>query len=136
MQRILMIIMKIIIIPYMGLSIFISLWLILNIISVTSFNTFLLYLVSVCSVTTISVIIPMFLFLFTSSKSTGSIDNASGVSILIELAKKIKENPLDNYNVLFIWCGAEEWGLKGSKKFVAKYVKKYDLIYDLNKSIN
>ena len=136
MQRILMIIVKIIIIPYMGLSIFISLWLILNIMSITSFNTFLLYLVSVSSLTTISVIIPMFLFLFTSSISTGSIDNASGVSILIELAKKIKENPLTNYDVLFLWCGAEEWGLKGSKKFVAKYAKKYDKIYDLNKSIN
>ena len=136
MQRILMIIMKIIIIPYLGLSIFISLWLILNIISITSFNELLLYLVSISSLTTISVIVPIFLFLFTSSKSTGSIDNASGVSILIELAKNVKENPLTNYNVLFLWCGAEEWGLKGSKKFVAKYTKKYNKIYDLSKSIN
>ena len=136
MQRILMAIMKIIILPYLGLSIFISLWLILNIISITSFNELLLYLVSVSSLTTISVIIPIFLFLFTSSKSTGSIDNASGVSILIELAKYVKENPLTNYDVLFLWCGAEEWGLKGSKKFVAKYIKKYSKIYDLNKSVN
>ncbi|GAH83040.1 unnamed protein product, partial [marine sediment metagenome] len=136
MQKILMIIMKIIILPYMGLSIFISLWLILNIISITTLNTFLLFLVSVCSLITISVIIPIFLFLFTSSKSTGSMDNASGVSILIELAKKVKENPLTNYDVLFLWCGAEEWGLKGSKKFVAKYAKEYDKIYDLSKSIN
>lgn len=136
MQKILMIIMKIILLPYMGLSIFISLWLILNIILITTLNTFLLFLVSVCSLITISVIIPIFLFLFTSSKSTGSMDNASGVSILIELAKKVKENPLTNYDVLFLWCGAEEWGLKGSKKFVAKYAKEYDKIYDLSKSIN
>lgn len=136
MQKILMIIMKIILLPYMGLSIFVSLWLILNIISITTLNTFLLFLVSVCSLITISVIIPIFLFLFTSSKSTGSMDNASGVSILIELAKKVKENPLTNYDVLFLWCGAEEWGLKGSKKFVAKYAKEYDKIYDLSKSIN
>ncbi|GAH52648.1 unnamed protein product, partial [marine sediment metagenome] len=81
-------------------------------------------------------IIPIFLFIFTSSKSTGSIDNASGVSILIELAKYVKENPLTNYDVLFLWCGAEEWGLKGSKKFVAKYAKEYNKIYDLSKSIN
>ncbi|NVM17780.1 MAG: M28 family peptidase [Candidatus Lokiarchaeota archaeon] len=136
MQRVIMIVMKIIIIPYMGLCIFISLWLILNIIAITSFNAFLLYLVSVCSLTTISVIIPMFLFLFTSNKSTGSIDNASGVSILIELAKNVKENPLNNYDVLFLWSGAEEWGLKGSKKFVDKYAKNYNIIYDLSKSIN
>jgi len=136
MQKILMIIIKIIILPYLALSIFISLWLILNIISITSINTFLLFLISVCSLTTVSVIIPIFLFIFTSNKSTGSIDNASGVSILIELAKNVKENPLANYDVLFLWCGAEEWGLKGSKKFVAKNAKKYNKIYDLSKSIN
>lgn len=135
-QQILMIIIKIIILPYLAISIFISLWLILNIFSITGFNTFLIFLISVSSITTISVLIPIFLFIFTSCKSTGSIDNASGVSILIELAKKVKENQLTNYDVLFLWCGAEEWGLKGSKKFVAKYAKKYNKIYDLSKSIN
>ena len=135
-QQILMIIIKIIILPYLATSIFISLWLIFNIFSITGFNTFLIFLISVSSITTISVLIPIFLFIFTSCKSTGSIDNASGVSILIELAKKVKENQLTNYDVLFLWCGAEEWGLKGSKKFVAKYAKKYNKIYDLSKSIN
>ena len=136
MQKILMIIIKIIIVPYLALSLFISLWLILNIFSITNFDTFLLFLEIISSLITISVIIPIFLFIFSSSKSTGSIDNASGVSILIELAKYIRENPLTNYDVIFLWCGAEEWGLKGSKKFVAKYAKKYNKIYDLNKSIN
>lgn len=136
MQKIVMVIIKIIILPYLALSIFISLWLVLNIISITNFNTFLLFLISISSVTTVSVFIPIFLFVFTTSKSTGSIDNASGVSILIELAKKVKENQLTNYDVLFLWCGAEEWGLKGSKRFVAKHAKEYNRIYDFSKSIN
>ena len=136
MQKIVMVIIKIIILPYLALSIFISLWLVLNIISITNFNTFLLFLISISSVTTVSVFIPIFLFVFTTSKSTGSIDNASGVSILIELAKKVKENQLTNYDVLFLWCGAEEWGLKGSKRFVAKHAKEYNKIYDFSKSIN
>ncbi|MFX1361177.1 MAG: M28 family metallopeptidase, partial [Promethearchaeota archaeon] len=64
------------------------------------------------------------------------IDNASGVSILIELAKLIKNKPLENYDALFVWCGAEEWGLKGSKNYIKK--NKYYLKnkYDLNKSMN
>ncbi len=70
------------------------------------------------------------------SESLGSLDNASGVSILIELAKRFNKNPLKNMDVLFLWCGAEEWGLWGSKQFCAKNLD--DLIeeYDLDKSYN
>ena len=84
-QRILLIIIKLIIFPYIGLSIFISIWLTLNILSVTYLNNFIIYLISILSLITLSAIIPIFLFIFTSNKSAGSIDNASGVSILIEL---------------------------------------------------
>ncbi len=135
MQVILSLIIKLIILPYMGLSIFISVWLVLNIFAITDFNLLLFYLITICSIITLSVLVPGFLVIFSSNKSTGSIDNASGVSILMELVKKVSANPLRNYDVLFIWFGAEEWGLKGSKKFVSKYKNKFMKSYDLDHSI-
>jgi hypothetical protein len=135
-QRVLLVIIKLIIFPYIGLSIFISIWLTLNILRVTYLNNFIVYLISILSLVTLSAIIPIFLFIFTSNVSAGSIDNASGVSILIELSKIIKNQPLNNFEVLFIWFGAEEWGLKGSKKFVKKHSKNFKEKYNLEKSIN
>ena len=48
----------------------------------------------------------------------GADDNASGVSLMLELAKAIKENNLANNNYLFIAFSGEELGLYGSKSFV------------------
>lgn len=70
------------------------------------------------------------------SESLGSIDNASGVSILIELAKILNKNPLKQIDVIFLWCGAEEWGLWGSKQFCAKHFNELNEEYDLDKSYN
>jgi len=47
----------------------------------------------------------------------GANDNASGVAMLLELAKYFKENPLD-YNVMIIAFAGEEVGLLGSEYFV------------------
>ena len=135
-QNILLYIIRIIILPYIGLTIFVSVWIALNLFEITVYDIYFIYLVSIISIISLSVVIPIFLFFFIANKSTGSIDNASGVSILIELAKLIKSKPLENYDVLFVWCGAEEWGLKGSKNYIKKnkyYLKKK---YDLNKSMN
>jgi len=52
-------------------------------------------------------------------------DNTSGVIALLELAKKIKENGIDN--VKFIFVDNEEWGLLGSKAH-KKYLEKEQLI--------
>jgi Zn-dependent M28 family amino/carboxypeptidase len=70
------------------------------------------------------------------AKSSGSIDNASGVSILIELSKVLAKNPLKNIDVLFLWAGAEEWGNKGSKHFCQTQYNKLAKKYDLNNSYN
>jgi hypothetical protein len=70
------------------------------------------------------------------SKSLGSIDNASGVSILIELAILLNKNPLDQIDVLFLWCGAEEWGLWGSKQFCMKHFNDLNQEYNLDESYN
>lgn len=135
-QRILLVIIKLIIFPYIGLSIFISIWLTLNILKLTHLNNFIIYLISISSLVTLSAIIPIFLFIFTSNKSAGSIDNASGISILIELAKAIKNQPLNNFEVFFIWFGAEEWGLKGSRKFCKRHFEEFKQQYNLERSIN
>ncbi|GAB4253388.1 MAG: hypothetical protein Kow0079_08940 [Vicingaceae bacterium] len=47
----------------------------------------------------------------------GANDNASGTSMLLDLAQKINNNPL-KYSVVFIAFGAEESGLVGSEYFV------------------
>lgn len=47
----------------------------------------------------------------------GADDNASGVSMVIELAKQLKKSNNKNNNYLFICFSAEELGLIGSKSF-------------------
>lgn len=49
--------------------------------------------------------------------SPGANDNASGVSIVLEVARVLSKSPLDNTEIRFIAFGAEEEGLKGSKDF-------------------
>ena len=71
-----------------------------------------------------------------TDNSIGSIDNASGVAILLELAKLIKKNPLEKTDVIFLWCGAEEMGIWGSKQYCIKHFEDLDHDYDLNKSYN
>ena len=70
------------------------------------------------------------------SKSLGSIDNASGVSILIELAIQLNKHPLEKIDVMFLWCSAEEWGLWGSKQFCNKHFNDLNQEYDLDESYN
>jgi aminopeptidase YwaD len=47
----------------------------------------------------------------------GADDNASGVAALLELAKRIKENPIDR-SVVFVAFNAKEQMLTGSKEFI------------------
>lgn len=63
----------------------------------------------------------------------GADDNASGVSLIIELAEKLKSSSLKNNNYLFIAFSGEEMGLFGSKAFVSsENMKKYSANYMLN----
>lgn len=48
----------------------------------------------------------------------GADDNASGISMMLELAHKIKQEGLNGNNYLFIAFSGEELGLYGSKSFV------------------
>ena len=58
--------------------------------------------------------------------SKGSWDNASGSVGLIKIAEHFMKNK-PHHNLIFVWCGAEERGLCGSKNYVKKHKK------DLNK---
>lgn len=52
-----------------------------------------------------------------NSYFAGANDNASGVAFLLELLEHYKQNP-PNYNLVFMFFGAEEAGLLGSKFYV------------------
>ena len=54
--------------------------------------------------------------------SIGSDDNASGVGVLIELAKFFKNNP-SKMNMKFVAFGGEEKGLLGSRAYLDKHSK-------------
>ncbi|MFX1501770.1 MAG: M28 family metallopeptidase [Promethearchaeota archaeon] len=75
-----------------------------------------------------------FITIRAKNKSMGSIDNASGVAILIELSKIFHNNPLNNTDLIFLWTGVEEMGLFGSKTYCHRNFKILDKEYNLDKS--
>ena len=85
-----------------------------------------------------AILIAIIIILFNKKVDTslGSIDNATGVSILLEMAKLINKNPLEKTDVIFLWVGAEEMGLWGSKQYCSKHFEELNHDYDLNKSFN
>lgn len=54
-------------------------------------------------------------------ESPGACDNGSGSAILLSLASHFKEHPAQNLHMKFCWFAAEEWGLYGSKNYVADH---------------
>jgi len=95
-----------------------------------NFITFNIFL----SIFGIFVSAPLILLVLIEIDSAGSIDNASGVSINIELAKNFNKKSLKNIDLLFLWTGAEEEGLKGSKRFCKNHFELLNEKYDLRKS--
>ena len=121
---------------YICIIFILSIWLTLDLFFIYSLPTDIIILVSILSLFGIATSIPILYLVFNEKPSSSSIDNASGVAILIELAKLFKKNPLEKFDIYFIWTGAEEWGLKGSKKFCSDHFLHLNEEYDLNKSIN
>ena len=66
--------------------------------------------------------------------SRGALDNASGMSIVFELARFFKNYPLDNFNIWFCQFSAEELGTMGSREFLDRYEDKFtkDSTYQIN----
>lgn len=61
----------------------------------------------------------------------GAIDNASGISILLDLAANLKGENLES-DIIFCAFNGEENGLNGSKKFVEDIKKEYENIININ----
>ena len=120
---------------YVIVIIVFSLGLTLDFLSIVLLPNSIIIMIAIISLIGIIISVPILYLVFNEKPSAGSIDNASGVSILIELAKHFQRNPLEKMDILFIWPGAEEWGLKGSKKFCRKHIIDLNEKYDLNRSI-
>jgi hypothetical protein len=133
-QNILFFVFRLILFPYFVAVIGFALWYIIDYTSELRNSQYILNLVLTSSIIEFVIVVLTLLLLYNKTKSSGSIDNASGVSILIELSKIIKKNPLENYDVLFIWPGAEEWGLIGSSRFLKRHSNELKQVYDLNHS--
>ncbi|MFX1389203.1 MAG: M28 family metallopeptidase [Promethearchaeota archaeon] len=58
------------------------------------------------------------IFLNTHNYSPGALDNASGMAVVFELSKFVREHPLDNFNLWMCQFSAEELGTMGSRIFV------------------
>lgn len=57
----------------------------------------------------------------TGNRSYGAFDNAAAVGTMIELSRYYKENPLDNFDLVFLSTGSEELNLGGAIHFIQKY---------------
>ena len=66
--------------------------------------------------------------------SPGADDNGSGTALVLEVARRMKENPPENVEVFFAWWGAEERGLFGSRQFVRRFHDQLnrDVLYLIN----
>ena len=63
----------------------------------------------------------VYLFARRVNTSPGACDNGSGSAILLALAGHFAQNPPLSSRLKFIWFAAEEWGLYGSKGYVATH---------------
>ena len=133
-QGFLFFVFKTIIIPYLGVTLSLSLWLLFDVYNVDIQEISGLILLTSLSSFLITFLIA--LMLYSTKASMGAIDNASGVSILIELTKYLKKKPLENMDVIIIFTGAEEWGLIGSKRYLKAHYNYLQDKYDLDRSFN
>ncbi|MHA1148648.1 MAG: M28 family metallopeptidase [Promethearchaeota archaeon] len=102
-------------------------YLLLSIIKIfIDFNISLLNYILLFITITFSIIGMLNFFNKTGNKSPGAYDNAASVSIIIELARYFKENPLENIDFIFLSPGSEELNLGGAKTFLKNHKKDLD----------
>ena len=66
-------------------------------------------------------------FNFTQNRSPGAFDNASGVGVLLELARCLTENPLTyTVRLTFLSPGAEEYGMCGALRYIQQHATDYN----------
>jgi len=135
-QKVLFFLFRVIVVPFLSILVLVAALLILDIVYYESFSQYIVNLIILSSIAQFIIIAIIVLLVYEINRAYGSIDNASGVSILIELAKEINVKPLENIDVLFLWTGAEEWGNKGAKHFYKEHKKNILLKYDIANSYN
>jgi len=135
-QVIIFFVYRLIVFFYAAIIIIFSAIFLLDYFGVIPLSNFMVLLITFTSIGGVFISIPIVYLVFIERPSSGSIDNASGVAISTELAKIFKKNPLEKTDVLILWPGAEEWGLKGSLKFCKKHFKSLRKKYDLTRSYN
>ena len=123
---------------YLLVNLVLSIWSIIALFTSVQIGIIYLFIRNLSFVIGIVLLIEILIIFFNkkTNQSVGSIDNASGMAILIELAKLVKKNPLEKTDVIFLWCGAEEMGIWGSRQYCFKHFEVLDHDYDLNKSYN
>ncbi len=82
------------------------------------FRTELLYTLSYWGGALIGLSMLALLFNWSVDDSPGAMDNATGVAVLLELARYFKEKPPTGVNLFFLFTGAEEIGLCGAVRFL------------------
>jgi hypothetical protein len=63
----------------------------------------------------------IYLFGRMGNSSKGAVDNASGVGVLLEVARILRSNPPPGFRPIFLFTGAEEWGLLGALMAARKH---------------
>lgn len=95
------------------------------------YYTFMIIYLIFCSLTILSLFLRLFRKL--QNFSDGAIDNASGVSTVLGVARALKEIDLPNLDIIFSFWDAEEEGLVGSLSFVEKHLQKLINLYGIEK---
>jgi len=95
------------------------------------YYTFMIIYLIFCSLTILSLFLRLFRKL--QNFSDGAIDNASGVSTVLGVARALKDINLPNVDIIFSFWDAEEEGLVGSLSFVEKHLQKLINLYGIEK---
>ncbi|RKU20268.1 hypothetical protein C6500_09195 [Candidatus Poribacteria bacterium] len=62
---------------------------------------------------------------FTQNRSPGGFDNASGVGVMLEVARVLVARG-EEKSIIFLAAGAEEYGMCGALRYIQKYADEYD----------
>ncbi|MFX1250305.1 MAG: M28 family metallopeptidase [Promethearchaeota archaeon] len=70
------------------------------------------------------------------NQSPGAIDNGTGCAILLKLAEHFSNDPLQQMRLVFLFAGAEEYGIYGSSEYCDTHIDELGAIKDKFYQIN
>ncbi len=85
------------------------------------FNNFALDIKTNLWFTIIGLALLRLLAVSTRNKSCGGLDNAGSVGVALELAQVFARQPAPGIDIGYLFTGAEEWGLLGASRYVARH---------------